>query len=457
LPKQRYQSAEQLAEDLERLLDHRPLAVARDPSLRERAAKWVRRHPKAVTVAATVAAVLAALAAYGGWCDLRRFGRAEGLLSEAAAAADAGRSQEAARRALDVHGLLAQSNAVLPENFTAARRGGLNEQLAALTARVARSELHRFEQLTDARRGAAFDPSRTTGSRDLAADPLEIYRVLERPDWEQLPHFRRLDPGDRAGVAEDVTELLAVRVVALEQGKTDAASEMLDLLGRVPAIHRDCPPIELLRRHARKRPAGRAGTALLAAAATGEFDYYLVGVIAARRDEFTTAIECLETALQQRPPDRRPRFWARFLHAYCCQRAGRDEEAIAGYGICIGLRPDFAWPYHNLGLIYTKRERYALAVKNLQEAVRLAPRLAEAHANLGVARFQLGRFSAARQSLDLTIDLGYRTAEVYSNRAAARQALGDLEGARKDLEHALKIDPGCEAARRNLKRLDEIR
>jgi tetratricopeptide (TPR) repeat protein len=190
---------------------------------------------------------------------------------------------------------------------------------------------------------------------------------------------------------------------------------------------------------------------------TSEFDHYLVGVIAAQRNEFTAAVERVETALTSREAGQPPRFWARFLHAYCCQRLGRDDEAIADYGICIGLRPDFAWSYHNLGLIYTRRGGYDLAVKNFLEAIRLAPELAGAHANLGVAHFQSGRFSAARECFDRAIDLGHGTADVYSNRAAAREALGDLPGAREDLERALKIDPESEAARQNLGRLEEGR
>ena len=45
-PGRRYQSARQLKEDLERHLENLPLQHAPEPSLRERAAKWRRRHPR---------------------------------------------------------------------------------------------------------------------------------------------------------------------------------------------------------------------------------------------------------------------------------------------------------------------------------------------------------------------------------------------------------------------------
>ena len=45
-PADRYQSADDLREDLDRHLDHRPLRYAPDPSARERLRKWARRHPR---------------------------------------------------------------------------------------------------------------------------------------------------------------------------------------------------------------------------------------------------------------------------------------------------------------------------------------------------------------------------------------------------------------------------
>jgi serine/threonine protein kinase len=45
-PSKRYQTARQLHEDLERQCANLPLRHVREPSLRERAAKWYRRHPR---------------------------------------------------------------------------------------------------------------------------------------------------------------------------------------------------------------------------------------------------------------------------------------------------------------------------------------------------------------------------------------------------------------------------
>jgi serine/threonine protein kinase/tetratricopeptide (TPR) repeat protein len=59
-PQARYASAQELADDLRRFLEHRPV-LAKRPTLRERVRKWVRRHRPLVTTAG----VLLALGAIG--------------------------------------------------------------------------------------------------------------------------------------------------------------------------------------------------------------------------------------------------------------------------------------------------------------------------------------------------------------------------------------------------------
>ncbi|MCA9152795.1 MAG: serine/threonine protein kinase, partial [Planctomycetales bacterium] len=66
-PRLRYQSTEELQEDLQRQLNHRTLRYAPEPSVRERISKWARRHPRlasatGVSAAATVLLILSTTA-----------------------------------------------------------------------------------------------------------------------------------------------------------------------------------------------------------------------------------------------------------------------------------------------------------------------------------------------------------------------------------------------------------
>jgi tetratricopeptide (TPR) repeat protein len=53
-PDDRYQNADDLAEDLDRFLTHRPLKTTIDPSRLERTAKWIRSSPARAILVATV-------------------------------------------------------------------------------------------------------------------------------------------------------------------------------------------------------------------------------------------------------------------------------------------------------------------------------------------------------------------------------------------------------------------
>ena len=61
-PSKRYQSARELREDIQRHLDHLPLRFASEPSLKERAGQWMRRHPRlsSMTTVGTLAVLLVA-------------------------------------------------------------------------------------------------------------------------------------------------------------------------------------------------------------------------------------------------------------------------------------------------------------------------------------------------------------------------------------------------------------
>ncbi|HEX4142280.1 MAG TPA: protein kinase [Pirellulales bacterium] len=65
-PHRRYSTAKELAEDLSRFLEHRPIA-ARRPTVAERASKWVRRHRAIVTTAAVLLLLSGVVVAREQW------------------------------------------------------------------------------------------------------------------------------------------------------------------------------------------------------------------------------------------------------------------------------------------------------------------------------------------------------------------------------------------------------
>jgi len=69
-PQKRYESAQELAEDLKRFLDRRPI-VARRISSRERLGLWCRRNPLAASLSLAVASLLVAVSIISGYAALR--------------------------------------------------------------------------------------------------------------------------------------------------------------------------------------------------------------------------------------------------------------------------------------------------------------------------------------------------------------------------------------------------
>jgi serine/threonine protein kinase len=97
-PADRYATAKELAEDLWRFLDDKPIR-ARRPSLRQVAARWARRHRAAVWAAAAVLMVTTAIGSAGGvwWLQQRTTAEteAEAALKEAERLQEGGKWPEA--------------------------------------------------------------------------------------------------------------------------------------------------------------------------------------------------------------------------------------------------------------------------------------------------------------------------------------------------------------------------
>src|SRR5262249_4323026 len=67
-PARRYAGAREVQEDLDRQRESRPLRHTRGPSLRERAGKWARRHPRLTsTTAVALFAALLLSGLLGAW------------------------------------------------------------------------------------------------------------------------------------------------------------------------------------------------------------------------------------------------------------------------------------------------------------------------------------------------------------------------------------------------------
>jgi tetratricopeptide (TPR) repeat protein len=85
--------------------------------------------------------------------------------------------------------------------------------------------------------------------------------------------------------------------------------------------------------------------------------------------------------------------------------------------------------------------RYDDALRDLQQASRLAPDDASILNAIGLCLSNLGRLDEAAAAFDKTIKVQADFAPAYLNRGLARESLGDLVAARRDYQRAYDLNP----------------
>jgi serine/threonine protein kinase/Tfp pilus assembly protein PilF len=419
----RYQNAAELAEDLRRFLDDRPLKHAPELSAAERLRKWARRHPRLTSSAsvAAVAAVLLTVTAGGA----------------AAVVTTVRQHQVATQEAL---------NASRAEQRRREYEEGTREALCLVNATPALSD-HTPATLEHTRRGQA-----------VCEQTLGLYQVLERPDWEQHPDWQRLAPEDRRRLAEDTRELLLLLAFAREElapGSPDGAREALALLDRAEAVAGLEPSPALA--EARAACLARLGDAAGADRAreearrrqpTSARDHYLLAISYVRNAPgdpaaCTRAVAELEEAVRLSPRH----YWSWLQKGLCRQELCDHAAAAADFGVCIGLWPEFAWGYFNRGYSLAQGGHHAEAVTDYTAAVERDPDFLLAYLNRGHTLLLLKRYPEALADFDRAAKLATDdTARLsaHAGRGEALEALGRPQEA--DAAFAVAFAPGRSVA-----------
>lgn len=398
-PARRYGSARELGEDLQRQLQHQPLKHVREPSLRERARKWRRRHPR-LTSAASVAVALGAVL-------------------------------------LGLASLLAYNG----------RRLARFEALAALPA--FREELRGAHfQLVQQRQGDRLPDD------DLGRRLLERYQVQDNPGWRNQPAIRNLPEEEQRRLREDLGELLLLRArvqlgrlspdtgpvqkrewlrAALQLNQSAEGCYLEDQIPRALWLQRaelaaglgQTVEAEHWRRRAEQTPLGTARQISLFA---GEL---------AARGQFREALPWLRQARDLDPRD----FWTWFDLGLCYEQVGRDADAVACYSSCSALAPQFAPVYFQRGGAQLRLRHFEDARADLSQALRLQPDWVAAHINRALAFLGVKHYAEAERDLAEALRLDATYPLTYFIRARVREQAGDGAAARRDLDEGLRRQP----------------
>jgi tetratricopeptide (TPR) repeat protein len=482
--RQRYVTAQELADDLQRWLGGRPIRARPVPAW-ERAWKGAWRRP---ALAGLAAAVLAAVLA--GSASAVLYGLYEGQKAEARAReAEGGREvqgryvrgqeDEKEGRFEQAREHYVRALATLQAEPGAAgeeMRRSLEEGLDRVGERL--SELGREQERLAERQAVADRLQKFHGHYDQvrfravpfrdqdAADDAAAVRTEAPAALKELgldaraPQFgeqvrEALRPlaetaEQRQRLAEECAELLLAWADAEATAPAPAGPrQALSLLDGAAALGRAYglgPSRALHRRRAKclqslaDAPAARAEDAradgITPETALDHFDEALASYRANRIPE--ASVSCAKV-LQLRSDH----FWAQYLQALCFLRQQRWGEAEVGLNVCRGRQPEFAWLWPLLGVAHTGLRQFNAAEADFARALEAPdPALrAVALTNRSVLRQRQGLPADAERDLRQAIDLQPKVYQSYISLADLLTRRGDRAGALELLDRALALHP----------------
>jgi mono/diheme cytochrome c family protein len=471
-PAERYATAQELAEDLERFLKDEPVR-ARRPNLVQRARKWARRH-KAATRALACVVGLCLLGLGGlGYDRQRRSAQVQEAWQRARTCmatnqlAKAHQELAEARSWLGTYGpLLLRRRATEVEALEAAldqfeRFLDLVEQ--AHEAEFPQAVAFALRPAAPDGKGAAPRQESSTG-RDRARaipyllDALSCYAALEQDDWSARLEGGYLEPGQVERVrrtayeellwlADDVVRRGVDHRCGRKLAPPEAARDALAYLGRAEAAARPSSAFYQLRARC-CQALGQQSNARLdlelarqAPAAIG-LDYYLRGLAAFDSRNKAEAVQQFEAALRVEPTH----YWSLLWLGGSLVDLGQQEQdfalGAAALTGCILKRPSHAPAYLGRGIAYLKLRRIKEAEAEFRKALRLRPDFPEAHNNLGAALAAQGRQVEALAELREALRLRPDFPEAHNNLGVERvfkELRRDLHGVIIDFRE-LKMD-----------------
>jgi len=453
-PADRYASAGEFAEDIDRYLAGEPV-VARPPGTLRRLRRGLARRMNIVVPAA---AVLAAVA-IGAWALLRTSSREEAfrdlergrpVLDEAAEYlyshdADYGRLVE---RVKEGQRLIERAVAAAPDVAAGHYLLGRAWELRGEDIHAERAWRRAIEL------DPAFSPARFSLGRLLLARA-----VLAGSSVERQSRARRTTAA--LPIAREAEEHI--------RAATDLQDELQRDLARAILAH--------LQRRPDAGALAEAGVARFKGR-RGEEEFHLLRGFAA--DTSGERVLAFDEALHLRPKH----ALALCFRASAVHALGRYDEAIKGFTAAIAAMPRFVEAYVSRGSVHVRNGDIDRGLEDFNTAVELTPAFAEAYAaranahrmhgrydlaladcraalerrpDMAIAYFYRGQIhqgmkdaAQARRDFDRALELDPDSAEVYDNRAHLRRGEGDLDGAAADWREVIRVMPDSSRGYLNL-------
>ena len=400
-PARRYQSAHELREDLDRHRADLPLKFAPEPSLRERARKFVRRHPRATSMTSVAVAATVLFCSALAWTFIHGY-----RLAELEAQDTLSRFHEEAKTA----------------QFLLNARSSDRDQIEE-GIKLGRQALGNYGVLDNAswRKQAVVSHLSDAGRTRLMSEIEDLLLLVTRANLSQALAIQ--DPSRKNALLQTARSL---NELAGSLSQDESASRAV-LAQRAELLH-------LLGNEEESRQVGKqAGEMPLRSAR----DYYLAGSERVALGRYREALPLLQNAAAIDPQN----FWAALLLGICHDGLSQDQEARACYTTSIALWPEFPWTYFNRGLVFLRQGDFQNAKTDFDHVIRMRPDLAEVYINRALVWQGQKNYAAGIEDLTHALELGAPHARIYFMRARLRQMAGDQDGSKRDLAEGLRRVP----------------
>jgi tetratricopeptide (TPR) repeat protein len=488
-PAERYATAQELADDLERFLKDEPIR-ARRPTLVQRARKWARRHQAAVWAAVVcISLTLLVVAITIGWAVRDRLARDDALDQTVLRTLEETGPLLEQRKWPEALGLVERADRLLAAAGRADRPPRLLDLQNDLSMAVRLEEIY-GEPKRDAKlsmliasgggAGYAYQPQPEPSEEEFFAGRRQDERFTEAFRAFGIDLIA-LAPGE-AAARMTPTNISPALVQALDQwagmrkrarGEEDPFwKKLLEIAQqadpdpwrnqfRQALLRRDRAALEKLAEVVplRKVPPATAYLLGLALEDLGALDKALAVLREAHRhhpDDFwlndTLGWISRDSCKPPRYGDAlryymatvvlRPRSWHTHWNlADTLDQKGAHDEALAERAKAIEVEPENPVPWKARGHFYREQRQYEKALADYTKAIELKPDYAEAWWERAGAYLHLDQYDKALADANRAVELDPKSTAAWNNRGAAYNCLHQYDKALADLNKAIELNP----------------